>query len=132
MVRTWGIGPFGSRCPKGNFWEQSSGKRVEGIEGIPLNIPHHTAILTQEQPIFESLASFYRRHEALEADRKEVIEDSKSILQSNPGRLVNSWWGLDYIPDWLSKVWIAAPIVTALLLTWCCGSKICGLIARCL
>ena len=45
---------------KGTFLEQSSGKKVEGIEGIQLNIPHHTAILIQEQKIFESLANFYR------------------------------------------------------------------------
>ena len=102
------------------------------MEGIPLNLPHHTEILTQEQPIFESLVSFYKHHEELEVDRKELMKESRSILQSNPGRLVNSWWGLDSIPSWLSKTWMIAPAFTALLFIWCCSSKLCGLAARCL
>ena len=70
---------------KGSFRTQSSGERVGNIKGISFNLPH-TELISEEHPIFEAVSSFYKRHEEIEADKKELLQESRDIICSNPGR----------------------------------------------
>ena len=77
---------------KGTFRAQSSGKGVEDIRGITFNLPH-SELVSEEYRIFEAVAGFYKRHKEIEADKKELLQESRDIIRSNPGRLANKWWG---------------------------------------
>ena len=101
------------------------------IKGISFNLPH-TELISEEHPIFEAVSSFYKRHEEIEADKKELLQESRDIIRSNPGRLASEWWGWPSLPSWIAKAGLMAPMAIAILVGCCCAAKLGNLILRCI